>query len=253
MNARQIIAPIFALCSLVSLGQTKIDKTIPVKAGQKLSLDFDYPEVKIQTWDKNEVLITGVVSINRGENDSAFELQVTTDKDITVTSILKDKENIPQRIVIKKGDTEYFFKAKDYNDPQIQKFLEENGREYTYMSNGIIRDIKLEIFVPKNMATKITAKYGLIEVKGFSAPLTIDAKYGGVDATISPASTGMLTARSRYGEILTNLDVKFDQQKFPEKQFRDQDKWTEISAKLGTGPSYMIESKYGTVYLRKPN
>jgi hypothetical protein len=251
MNARQIIAPIFLLCSIVSFGQTKVEKTIPVKPGQKLLLDFDYPEVKIQTWDKNEVLISGIVSINRGENDSAFDLQVNTDKDITVTSGLKDKENIPQRIVIKKGDTEYFFKAKDYNDPEIQKFLEENGREYTYMSNGIIRDIKLEIFVPKNMDTKITAKYGLVEVKGFNAPLTIDAKYGGVDATITPASTGTVTVRSRHGEILTNLDAKFDQQNC--RSCTNNDRWTEITAKLGTGPSYMIESKYGTVYLRKPN
>ena len=207
----------------------------------------------MQTWDKNEVLIKGTVSINRGENDAAFDLQVNTDKEITVTSVIKDKENIPQRIVIKKGDTEYFFKAKDFNDPEIQKFLEENGREYTYMSNGIIKEIKLEVFVPKNMETSVLAKYGMVEVKGFNAPLSIDAKYGGVDATISTSSTGFLTARSRYGEILTNLDIKFDQAKFPDKSARSQDKWTEISAKLGSGPPYLIESKYGKVYLRKSN
>ena len=234
-------------CSMICHAQTKVEKTIPVRAGQKLILNFDYPEVKLQTWDKNEVLIKGTVSINRGENDAAFDLQVNMDKDITVTSVIKDKENIPQRIVIKKGDIEYFFKAKDFNDPEIQKFLEENGREYTYMSNGIIKEIKLEVFVPKNMETSVMAKYGMVEVKGFNAPLNINAKYGGVDATISTASTGQLTARSRYGEILTNLDVKFDQARFPDKQ----DKWTEISAKVGSGPSYLIESKYGKVYLRK--
>ena len=241
---------LFLACSLVSLAQTKIEKSIPIRSGQKLVLNFDYPEVTLQTWDKNEVLIKGVVSINRGENDSAFDLEVSSvAQQVTVTSVIKDKENIPQHVVIKKGETEYFFKAKDYNDLAVQKFLEENGREYTYMSNGIIKEIKLEIFVPKNIETSVDAKYGLVEVKNFDAPLTIDAKYGGVDATIAAKSTGQITARSRFGEILTNLDIKFDQAHAMDKG----DHWTEISATLGTGPRYWLESKYGKVYLRKEN
>lgn len=244
------ILPLLLLFVLTSHAQTKIEKTITVRPGQKLLLNFDYPELKLQTWDKNEVLIKGTVSINRGENDSAFELQVTpSDKEIAVTSILKDKENIPQRIVIKKGDTEYFFKAKDFNDPEIQKFLEDNGREYTYMSNGIIKEIKLEVFIPRNLETMVLAKYGLVEVKNFEGPLSIDAKYGGVDASMVASAVGQITARSRYGEILTNLDIKFDQAPIG-KNF---DNWTEISAKPGTGPRYFLESKYGKVYLRKSN
>ena len=238
-------------CCAISFAQTKVEKTIPIKAGQKLVLNFDYPELTLQTWDKNEILIKGTVSINRGENDAAFDLQVNTEKDITVTSVIKDKENLPQRIIIKKGDVEYFFKAKDFNDPEIQNFLDGNGHDYTYMSNGVIKEIKLEVFVPRNIETSVLAKYGIVEVKGFNGPLTIDAKYGGVDATISSSSTGQLTARSRYGEILTNLDIKFDQQRFPDKHER-QDHWTEITAKIGNGPTYLIESKYGKVYLRKP-
>ena len=233
--------------SLASHAQTAVEKTIAVQPGQKLHLDFDDPKLKMQTWDKNEILIKGVVSINRGENDSAFELQSNVSgTEITITAVIKDKENIPQRIVIKKGGMEYYFKAKDYNDPEVQKFLEENGREYTYMSNGIVIDIKLEIFIPKKMETSVLAKYGLIEVKNFDAPLTIDAKYGGVDATIIPAAIGMITARARYGEILTNLGIKFDQSNYPDKN-----SWTEISAKPGSGPRYSFESKYGNVYLRK--
>ena len=237
------------ILSVPVLAQTKIEKTIPVKAGQKLSLNFDYPEVKLQTWDKTEIRITGTVSINRGENDNAFELAVaSTTSDISVTSMLKNKESIPQRIVIKKGDREYYFKAQDYNDPEIQKFLEENGREYSYMSNGVIQEIKLEVFVPKGLETTVQAKYGLVEVKNFDGPLSIDAKYGGVDASILAQDTGQLTARTQYGEILTNLDVKFDQLTSGAKSDK---RWTEISASLGKGPKYKLESKYGNVYLRK--
>jgi hypothetical protein len=232
-----------------SVAQTKIQKTIPWKTGQKLVMDFDHPDMKIHTWDKNEVSIAGVVSINRGENDNAFEIVIENEPgQVKVSSILKDKENIPQRIMIKKGDEEFYFKANSYNDPEVQKFLEQNGHEYSYMSNGIIRDIDLEIFVPKGTETLLTLKYGIVEVSKFDGPLTIDAKYGKIDASITPQSIGELTARARHGEILTNLDIKFDQEPIVSKK----DHWTVITAKPGKGPYYRFESKYGNVYLRKP-
>ena len=244
----KLLPLILLTLSLASNAQTAIDKTFPVLPGQKLVLNFDDPEIKLQTWDKKEVLIKGIVSINHGENDTAFELQSNSSaQELTITSALKDKENIPQRIVIKKGEMEYTFKAKDYNDPEIQKFLEQNGRDYSYMSHGIVKEIKLEVFVPKKIETIVHAKHGLVEVKNFDAPLTIEAKHGGIDATIVAGSVGEIKARSRYGEILTNLGIPFTEVHDADRQ----DKWTEISAKPGTGPRYSFESKYGNVYLRK--
>lgn len=234
--------------SLLSHAQTSLEKTFTVQPGQKLSLNFDDPEIKLQTWDKNEVLIKGTVSINHGENDNAFELQSNSSaQELTITSMMRNKENIPQRIILKKGDTQYFFKAKDFNDPEVQKFLEQNGRDYSYMSHGIAKEIKLEVFVPRKIETTVQAKYGLVEVKNFDAPLNIEAKYGGVDATIAAGSIGEITARSRYGEILTNLGIPFNHTQHPDQR----NSWTEISAKPGAGPRYSFESKYGNVYLRK--
>jgi hypothetical protein len=233
-----------------TLAQTNIEKTVAIPKGNTLVMVFDYPElIKIKTWDKQEVLIKGSVSINRGENDDAFELITKNDgKETIVTSSIKDKENLPQRILIRKGDEEFYFKVKSWQDPEIQKFLDENGRQYTYMSNGVIKEIQLEIFVPKGMQTRIEAKYGLVEIKDFNAPLVVDAKYGGVDATISSANTGELFARTQYGEIYSNLDMKLAADWDGSIQ---KNKWTEVGAKIGTGPKYSLESKYGKVYLRK--
>lgn len=239
------------LVSTTALAQTNIEKTVAVPPGNTLVMVFDYPElIQVKTWDKKEVLIRGSVSINRGENDDAFELTSKNEgKETVITSGIKDKENLPQRILIKKGDEEFYFKANDWNDPEVQKFLDENGREYVYMSNGIIKEIKLEVFVPRGMQTRIEAKYGLVEIKDFNAPLVVDAKYGGVDATISSANTGELFARTQYGEIYSNLDIKlasdWDGTRTPPN------KWTEVGTKFGSGPKYSLESKYGKVYLRK--
>lgn len=251
MKSKILLVGLITL-SLSANAQTKIEKTIPVRSGQTLNMDFEFPElIKLQTWDKNEILIKGDVSINKGENDDAFELIVNqSGNKIEVSSNLKDKENIPHRIVIKKGDTEYFFKAKDTNDPEVQKFLEDNGRQYAYMSNGIIKEITLEIFVPKGMATVVESKFGLVEVKNFQAPLKVSSKFGGVDASIIERSTGELTAKTEFGEILTNLDTKFNSdKKIPDNHHHD--RLTVVSAKPGTGPRYEFESKFGKVYLRK--
>jgi hypothetical protein len=244
----RIILALFGL-STICFAQTKLEKTVTVPKGNKLVLLFDYPElIRVRTWDKPDVQIKASVSINRGENDNAFELQIDQQNGETVvSSIIKNKDDLPKYTTIKKGEQEFFFKSGNWNDPEIQKFLNENGREYSYMSNGVIMHIELEVFVPRGQETRIEAKYGLVEVKDFQATLTVDAKYGGVDATISPAHTGELLARTRYGEILSNLDVKFDND-----WGRDADHWTEISAKIGTGSRYSLESKYGKVYLRKP-
>src|SRR6478609_576909 len=200
----------FTVYSIIAFSQTKVEKHIAVQPGSKLIMNFDYPElIKLQTWDKNEILITGTVSINEGENDNAFELQVKQEGNtIAVTSVIKDKENLPKRIVIKQGDTEYVFRAKDVNDPEVQKFFDQHGREYSYISNGLAHHITLNVFVPEQLSTETESKFGMVEVVKFNAPLSFVAKHGGIDASITTTATGVIIARTEFGEILSNLDIK---------------------------------------------
>lgn len=233
------------------IAQTTVEKTFPVASAKELSLEFDHPNLNIQTWDKNEVLIKGTVTINNGENDSAFELQTSNDGGLLrINSFIRDKDNLPKHITIKRGEQEYVFKAKDFNDPKVQKFLEENKGDYDYMSSGVLIDIDLQVFVPKDLKTSVDSKFGLVEFKQFDAPLRVMAKHGKVDATITPG-IGDLTVRSRFGEIMSNLDIKFDEHPL-DRGNRKNNQWTEITAHVGKGQSYFIESKFGTVYLRKP-
>lgn len=229
------------------VAQTSVEKTVSVGKAQQLILDFDYPELKVQTWTQPDVLIKGTVSINQGENDKSFEIRVEPDgANLRISSVLAGKDSIPRRVTIKMDDQSYYFKAGDVNDPVVQEFLKEKGRDYTYLSIGILKDIHLQIFIPENLNTQVISKYGLVEVPVFKGPLSIDSKYGKVDVTLLPAAVGEIVARSRYGEILTNLDVTFDQEPYDRH-----DHWTEITARPGKGPAYHIESKYGNVYLRK--
>jgi hypothetical protein len=93
----------------------------------------------------------------------------------------------------------------------------------------------------------VLTKYGLVEVKGFVSPLIVNANFGGVDASIDPSRVGQLTARYCFGEVLTNLDLSFN----TSRETEHPGKWSEISAKAGSGPPYRFESKFGKIYLRK--
>ncbi len=242
----RIILPLLFLAQM-SLAQTAINKTIAVQSGQKITMHFDYPElIRISTWDKNEISIQGTVSINNGENDDAFELQTSTTANvISVKNEIKNMKNLPHRITIVDGSQKIVFKNKE----ELKKYEEANGRKsHDTMSNGIDMDIQIEIKVPRNVETRIESIYGMVEVKNFIGSITVDATYGGVDAALLEKTMGELIAETNYGQIYTNLDIKFGS-----VQNRDENFHTYVSAKPGTGPRYDFESKYGNVYLRKAN
>ena len=99
--------------SLVVIAQTKVEKTFALQNAKQIELSFDYPElIRLHTWNKNEILVKGSVSINKGENDDAFQLlSETKGNSILIRSEIRDRENLPKHTVIKKGDKEYFFKS----------------------------------------------------------------------------------------------------------------------------------------------
>lgn len=241
------IALVF-LCPAL-LAQRSIEKKVVVQSGQTLSLEFDYPElIKVYTSTTNELIIKGKVSINRGENDEAFE--ITTQQignSVKVASSIRDKDKLPKRLLLKRGDQEYYFKTDNYNSPEVQKFLEEHGGDFAYMNNGIIMEIELEVYIPRGVATTIDAKFGMVEVLSCESPLTVVARFGGVDATIPTKGISEISARTRFGEILTNLA----EQPLTSNFGKGHDNWTNITYKLGAGNKFDLESKFGKVYLRK--
>jgi hypothetical protein len=234
------------IVSLNSFAQTAVNKSVPVSPGQKITMHFDYPEiVRVSTWDKNEISIQGSVLINGGENDEAFVLESSTSGDLVkVESKILGLKNLPQRITVMHGGKKIVFKTKaDY-----RKYCDEHGKDYSFMSTGVDMDITLEIKVPQNIETRVESVYGMVEVKLFNGPLAVDATYGGVDAALPEKGIGQLTAETNYGQIYSNLEVKFNYE-----NTRDEDFHTYVSAKPGIGPSLSFESKYGNVYLRKLN
>lgn len=232
-----------SICCALFLGahaETVITKSYPAERGQQVNLKFDYPVVKISTWDKNEVSVIAHVNINDDENDSAFELDgQTTNGTIVVTDHIKDMDKLPRRYSIVRNGVKTVYKGKE-------KYLEvgkESGVQQSY--EGVDMNIVIEIKVPANCSTNIKAVYGMVEMTNFNAPVTIEATYGGIDATVNTANAGILKATTHYGQIYSNLDLKIT-------DHEERDFFHSITAEPGKGPAYSFTSPYGKIYLRKP-
>jgi len=229
-------------CVTLAEAQTPIQHTQPVQPGQKVVMHFDYPElIRVTTWDQPVVSVEGTVSINGGEQDDAFKFKVQSSAStIDITGSIPDMKKLPRRITIHRDGQKVTFKTQaDY-----QAYAKQYGRAFTSMNEGVDMDIILTIRVPKDVATRIEAKYGIVEVRDFNGPLVVDATYGGIDVALEESTTGKLVAETNYGQIYSNL--KLDKENVKEENFH-----TVVAANLGTGPAYNLESKYGNVYLRK--
>jgi len=226
--------------SIGAFGQTTVSKTYPAKEGEQITLKFDYPVVKVSTWDKNEVSVTAHVSINEGENDNAFMLeQQSVQGGMVISDRIKDIDKLPRRYTIVRNGKKMIYKSK-------AEYLEaRKSGDIQQSFDGQDIDIVVEIKVPVHCNTDIKAIYGIVEMTDFNAPVTINAIYGGIDATIAAAHTGKLQATTRYGQIYSNLDMKIT-------DHAERDFFNSITAEPGKGPAYHFTSDYGKIYLRKP-
>jgi len=226
-------------------------KDISANGINKIKMDFKFPEViKISTWEKQEVSIAGKVSINNGQNNESFEIKTSTENEVlNISSIINDIDQLPKMIMIKKNGNNYYFNTTDSNSPEIQQFYKEHGKSHNYQVHGVIKQIELEIRVPKSLELEINSKYGIVELINVSSPVSVIAKYGGVDVSVNSTDRWSITARTKFGEMFSDLQLSIDPQ---QSVGGDYFKWQTIKAELnGGGSNCDIESKFGNIYIRK--
>ncbi len=230
------------ICCALTMGayaQTTINKSYPAQQGQQINLKFDYPIVKVTTWEKNEVSIVAHVNINDHENDSSFVLkEQTANGAMVISDYIKDFDKLPRKYTIVRNGQKITFRSKE----DYQRIAKNGGIEQSYEGSDI--DIVLEVKVPTQSFTDIKSTYGIVELANFRAPVTIDATYGGIDATMNSGQVGKLQATTSYGHIYSNLELKLT-------DHTERDFFNSLTAEPGKGPAYSFTSTYGKIYLRK--
>ena len=216
-----------------SFSQGKIERTFDTKEVRHIDLSFKYPElIKVKTWNKQEVKVSGTVDIDQGKGNDKFKLEDKLQNGIlTIASTI---ENIDQyeRFIIPSPD----------NDQESMHISAKGWR-----SDHIEISIQLEITVPKEVAVQIEALYGMVEIVESPANVEVDARYGGIDVAIHEASASDIMAKTQWGQIYSNLDIVPDLDGNP-----GVGDWVKaVVASRQDGSNLRLKSQYGNVYLRK--
>lgn len=245
------IALLLCGCPMLN-AQTKLEQSIEARGISTVKLDFMWPElIKISSWNGEAIKITGEVSINNGQYDQAFKIRSERSAGtLAVFSEIENLEKIPEMIVVKKDGMMHYFNADNWQDPKVQEFLRgDDGNRHQYTSKGVIKEIELEVWVPKQVNDIIIGcQYGLLEVTNLQNNLDARSKYGGIDIALAD-DRRTIEVKTKFGQIYSNLPYDFVSEG---GEVFDYGKWAVVNSQ-GTGQqgSLVLESKYGNIYLRR--
>ncbi|CAM3323091.1 hypothetical protein [Empedobacter stercoris] len=230
------------LVASIGFSQTKLHQSFPINKGTELTLKFDYPQlVKVTTWEGNEIVIDGDVSINDGAYDHAFKLSKSSNStQLTIEGTVEGIKDIPHKVIAFNGKNEVVFNSLE----EFKTHQKNTNTTYQTTSMSVDMNIVLEVKVPKNIKTTIESVYGTVEVKDFQAPIVAKSTYGKVDAKIQPTQLGELSVETKYGKFYNdpNINVSISKYEAFHKLF---------TANFGQGYAQVFTSTYNNVYLRK--
>ncbi len=236
--------------------QRKIEKSYPLPASRKINLTFGEASlIKVKTWDKNEVGVQASVSINEGENDDAFELKQEEGTDaISLVTVINNQETIPRKsFITTKDGTRYYVSSTNWNSKEVQEFMATHQDEtISFIGSGIVKDIFIEVFVPKDATLNVYSRNGDIEIENFPGPLVANSRNGLVDVTLPQNQKTTFEMRTRHGEIYTDLPLEQEQDQVMSEAGRREDKWNVVAGKLnGGGIPMNLETRNGSIYVRR--
>jgi len=268
------------LCTYVTFAQKIVNKKINVNANQEVNFDFDRANVKFTTWNKNEISITGTAKINNGENDDAFTMEVREiDGEWNISTFLENECQLPKMIsMTKDGVTTYKKVEKKNGNWNGWNNVTSDGDSYDYVNVGIIAEIQLEIKIPKSIDMNIKSKFGDIDIEKFEGSLFAKSTHGHievvfakaprrdvelisthnfVDVSVPSDSKLDVELRSSHGEILTDLDLDFQEgyggqsSRKKKKSCGNYSKKTVVANLNGGGAELALKSTHDKIYLRE--
>jgi DUF4097 and DUF4098 domain-containing protein YvlB len=230
-------------CSLI-LGQKIVNETYPLPKSGKVSLNLKFADsIRVTAWDRDEIQIKVLITINSGKLNDAFTMLV--DKDGGELSIVTDFD----KDKIKEGRSE---DCKEY-----VRYINRHGENYaihsgkgTYWDNGnvVCSDIYFEIKAPNKIDLRLESIAGNIEIQGFAGKLFAKTISGFVDLAWAASRGADLEMKTIAGEVFSNFDVALENQK------KNSPVGYLLKGKInGGGVPVHLESISGNIYLRKAN
>lgn len=221
----------------------------PKGSNSTVNIETHFPElVEITNWDGNTIKVEASVNIDNGNHNDAFELNTRTDNGtFYISSNIKNYKSLPRKYIVKIGGQEYTSES----EKGIQELIKEKGNAYTWMSEQVLMEITLKIFIPKGMKVNAYAHHGGIEIRNFEGEIRASSKHRFVDMAVAANGKLQVEMATRFGEVYTDLKLDFDSRY--QELSKGSDRWNISKGTLngGTATSIYLESKHGNVYLRK--
>ncbi|NOQ24739.1 MAG: hypothetical protein GQ564_05185 [Bacteroidales bacterium] len=206
-------------------GQKVIEKSSPIKENEDLSLDFQFADkITVTTWNKNEVYVKAIITINDNKNNDNFKLEL--DKFSTGIKIESEIENM------KKLQTR-------------TNVVDEDGNTITY--NSVDMDLFFEVKVPVNVELEIETISGDIEIKGVLGRMDINTISSFIDLSLPESHNADLELNTITGGMYS--DFKFNKSK--NNGYHHYGK-NDLSKRLNNGGiRIFLETISGDIFLRK--
>ena len=258
------------LCLNLPAQKTDI-QTVSASGVEQFFGEFEWGNAEFSSWDKNEIEIKASYSINGGENDDAFQLEIEeSDKQLSVYVDVKNYESLPRRIMVWKDGVKYVFpegKNKEETQNMIREKLGEDAQER--YSHGVDIDIQVEIKVPKRLFVQVKSTYGNLGFESFPNKVKAKSTYGGIEAVYAagespneadlfstysyvdvslPGSEGRdIEMTTEYGALYTDMNIELDEGRSEERNY-----YQHVAGTVNRGGTPIkMESTYSGVYLRK--
>ncbi len=254
-----------------SMGQTNVTESLSLSGVETVEVDCEWADIILQPWSNNDVKVEGMVLINNGENDDAFQLDIRKKgKSILVKSDIKDMDKLPKYFQIMKGNQKYHFRLNDDDEPdwtEVQKVTGSGKPRWT--NKSVLVDIKLTIYIPSNVSLDVESTYGDVQVLKCTNALNVLNTYGHVIATfpssqfvsdcdltstysfvdvgITPSANIDLSMHTSYGDIYSDVDFDYNKSECINESFDNKI----VGALNAGGPHLKIKATYSNIYLRK--
>lgn len=227
-NVFTYVLAILISSSNMAHSQKVIEKTYPVTNADEISLDFQFAnEIKVTTWDKNEVYVKATVNINDNENNDKFSL------------------NQKQRSTGIKIESE----IEDLNDlHKSKRIVKENDEGRTIIYDcSVNMDLFFEVKIPKNNKLEIETISGDIDIKGVESRMDIKTISGFIDLSLPSNYDADLELSTITGGMYSDFD--FDQEETNGYYHYGKN---ELSKQLNKGGTRIfLETISGDIFIRK--
>ncbi len=216
---------------LAQTGLLFAQKTYSLPSSKEVRMNLRFADqIKIKTWDKNEISIKVRVSINGGQLDEAFQFEAK------IGEILEIKSGLDEKMLQNAEPT-------DCAGGQ-QSFGNNSGKG---KRTGVCMQIDFEISVPATAKIELETINGNIEIRDFYNPIYAKTISGFVDVDWEASKGADLELKTITGELYSDLEIDFLNKK---------DKGSPVGYELkgkyqNGGVSVHLESISGDVYLRK--